>query len=308
MFTKHHLITTTGANANEARRVLSRAHEDAFDPGLLDGRCVANLFFEDSTRTRVSFTIAAQQLGAQVVDLSSKGSSVSKGESLIDTAWTIESMGVDAIVIRSSQSGSSALVAEHVDVPVINAGDGTHQHPTQALADALTIGRSLSLTQTWDFSGLRVAIVGDVVSSRVARSNVGLLSALGAKVTLVGPPMMVPRSLETLGCDVCHDLDSIVDQVDVMMMLRIQFERGGGAKLASTREYAHSYGLSLARSKRMKKDAIVMHPGPMNRGVEIAGEVADGARSVIRDQVSHGVLVRQAALEHSMTIGRTAHK
>ena len=302
MFTKHHLITTRGASAQEARQVLSRAHEDSFDPGLLDGCCVANLFFEDSTRTRVSFTIATQQLGGRVVDLSSKGSSVSKGESLIDTAWTIESMGVDAIVVRSSQSGSAALIADHVDVPVINAGDGTHQHPTQALADALTIGRSLSLTGAWDFSGVSVAIVGDVVSSRVARSNVGLLCALGAQVTLVGPPMMVPHSLEALGCDVCHDLDSVVDQLDVMMMLRIQFERGSGAKLASTREYAHSYGLSIARSARLNKDAIVMHPGPMNRGVEIAGEVADGARSVIREQVSHGVLVRQAVLERSMTI------
>ena len=302
MWDDHHLISLEHTLADEARALLSLAHEDEFSSDMLAGRSVANLFFENSTRTRVSFSLAAQGLGARVVDLTSKGSSISKGETLLDTAWTIEAMGVGALVIRAAQSGASELVATHVKIPVINAGDGTHQHPTQALADALTIGRSFERTKDWDFSGLNVAIVGDIVSSRVARSNIGLLRALGAQVTLVGPSMMVPGSFDSMGCDVCHDLDKVVDQVDVMMMLRIQFERGGGSVLASKRSYHHAYGLTKERVNRMKPNAVVMHPGPMNRGVEIAGEVADDwrrdgqGRSLILNQVAHGVLVRKAAL------------
>jgi aspartate carbamoyltransferase catalytic subunit len=261
---------------------------------------IANLFFEDSTRTRVSFTVAAQQLGAGVVDLGSTGSSMSKGETLIDTAWTIESMGVDGLVVRASQSGASALIAEHVRIPVINAGDGMHQHPTQALTDALNIGRAHGRADGWDFSGLHVVIAGDVVSSRVARSNIGLLTALGARVTLCGPAMMCPLGLAALGCDVSNDLDALVPEADVLMMLRIQFERGGGARLASRRLYHACYGLTLGRARRMKPSAIVMHPGPMNREVEIAGAVADCGRSVIRDQVAGGVLVRKAALRMAL--------
>jgi len=297
MWDRHHLISTEGADADQARRLLSLAHEDQFAHDALAGRAVANLFFEDSTRTRVSFTLAAQRLGASVVDLSSAGSSISKGETLIDTAWTLESMGVDALVVRAGQSGACGLIADHVGIPVINAGDGTHQHPTQALTDALNIGRSHGRTDSWDFSGLSVAIVGDVVSSRVARSNVGLLTALGARVTLVGPPMMCPGGLATLGCKVSSDLDDLVEQMDVIMTLRIQFERGGGARLGSRREYHDQYGLTLERAERMRDGAIVMHPGPMNREVEIAGGVADGPRSVIRDQVAGGVPVRKAALQ-----------
>lgn len=296
MWNGHHLISMSEANAGQARELLALAHADAFDAGALDGRTVANLFFENSTRTRVSFTIAAQGLGARVVDLGSSGSSMSKGETLIDTAWTIESMGVDALVVRASQSGASALIAEHVGIPVINAGDGTHQHPTQALTDALAIGRAHGRSEGWDFSGLHVVIVGDVVSSRVARSNVGLLSALGARITLCGPAMMCPVGLGALGCEVSHDLDGLVEQADVVMMLRIQFERGGGARLASERLYHACYGLTLQRAQKMKAGAIVMHPGPMNRQVEIAGVVADSAISVIREQVAGGVLVRKAAL------------
>jgi len=294
------------ANADESRPVLSAAHGEGFDSESLAGRSVANLFFEDSTRTRVSFSLAAQRLGAHVVDLTGKGSSLSKGETLLDTAWTIEAMGVDALVVRAGQSGACQLIADHVKIPVINAGDGTHQHPTQALTDALAIGRSFSLTADWDFSGLRVAIVGDVVSSRVARSNLGLLNALGANVVVVGPPMMAPDSMATLGCSVAHDLDEVIGQVDVIMMLRIQFERGGGAVLASERSYHHAYGLTKERANRLKDHAIVMHPGPMNRGVEIAGEVADDwrrsgkGRSVILDQVAGSVLVRQAVLEQAI--------
>ncbi len=303
MWNGHHLLGMHGANASEARALLTLAHEDAFKGNELAGRTIANLFFEDSTRTRVSFTIAAQKLGANVVDLSAKGSSVSKGETLIDTAWTIESMGVDALVVRAGQSGACELISNHVEIPVINAGDGMHQHPTQALTDALNIGRAHGRTDGWDYSGLHVVIVGDVVSSRVARSNVGLLTALGARVSLCGPAMMCPNGLGALGCDVSHDLDALVADADVMMMLRIQFERGGGARLASQRLYHACYGMTLERANRMKGGAIVMHPGPMNRGVEIAGAVADGHRSVIRDQVAGGVLVRKAAIKLALDRG-----
>lgn len=297
MWNGHHLLSMRDADASQARELLTLADADSFTGAELRGKTVANLFFEDSTRTRVSFTIAAQRLGANVVDLGSKGSSVSKGESLIDTAWTIESMGVDAIVVRASQSGACELISRHVRIPVINAGDGMHQHPTQALTDALNIGRSHGQTDSWDFNGLHVVIVGDVVSSRVARSNVGLLRALGASVTLCGPAMMCPPGLASLGCEVSHDLDSLVESADVLMMLRIQFERGGGARLGSQRLYHACYGLTVERADRLAEGAVVMHPGPMNRGVEIAGEVADGSRSIIRDQVGGGVLVRKAAMK-----------
>jgi aspartate carbamoyltransferase catalytic subunit len=303
MWNGHHLLGMYGANASEARALLTLANDDAFRGRELAGRTVANLFFEDSTRTRVSFTIAAQKLGASVVDLSSNGSSVSKGETLIDTAWTIESMGVDMLVVRAGQSGACELISRHVDIPVINAGDGTHQHPTQALTDALNIGCAHGRTDGWDFSGLHVVIVGDVVSSRVARSNVGLLMALGARVTLCGPAMMCPGGLSALGCDVSHDFDALVADADVMMMLRIQFERGGGSRLASQRLYHACYGLTLDRASRMKDRAVVMHPGPMNRGVEIAGAVADGERSLILDQVAGGVSVRKAAMKLALDRG-----
>ncbi len=300
MWSGHHLISMEQADPAQARALLALADADDFAPDVLKGRSVANLFFEDSTRTRVSFSLAAQRLGAHVVDLTGKGSSISKGETLIDTAWTIEAMGVDALVIRAGQPGVCGLIAQRVGIPVINAGDGTHQHPTQALADALTIGRAFSLDQGWDFSGVRVAIVGDVVSSRVARSNIGLLGALGARVVLAGPAAMAPDSLADLGCEVVHDFDAVIDQVDVMMMLRIQFERGGGEGLDSTAAYHRAFGLTQDRVDRMKAGAIVMHPGPMNRGVEIADAAADAQRSVILNQVTHGVLVRKAALAQAI--------
>lgn len=288
------------ADAGQARLLLDGAHADAWRGDELAGKVVANVFFEDSTRTRVSFSIAAQSLGAKVVDLTSAGSSVAKGETLLDTAWTIEAMGVDVMVVRAGQSGAAELIDEHTHCAIINAGDGTHQHPTQALTDALAIGRSFTREDGWDLSGLKVAIVGDVVSSRVARSNVGLLTALGAEVVLVGPPSMVPGSLRSLGCGLTSDFDSVLGECDAAMMLRIQFERGGGSVLASTREYHARFGMSEARAGRMKDGAIVMHPGPMNRGVEIAAAVADGERSVVLDQVSGGVLVRKAALMHAI--------
>ncbi len=301
MWNGHHLLSMEHANATQARALLAMADADAFAPDALAGRSIANLFFEDSTRTRVSFSLAGQRLGAHMVDLTSKGSSISKGETLIDTARTIEAMGVDALVIRIGESEACQQIADQVKIPVINAGDGTNQHPTQALADALTIGRSFKLNTSWDFSALRVAIVGDVISSRVAGSNIGLLHALGASVVVVGSPRMAPDSMSSMGCEVVHDLDAVVDQVDVVMMLRIQFERGGGDGLASTQAYHEQFGLTKERADRMKSNAIVMHPGPMNRGVEIASEVADGERSVILDQVAHGVLVRKAVLARAIT-------
>lgn len=304
MWNGHHLISTEHANADQARRLLSLAHADEFSCDVLKGKAVANLFFEDSTRTRVSFSLAAQKLGAHVVEMTTKGSSISKGETLLDSAFTVQAMGVDALVIRANESGAIQLIADHVDIPVINAGDGTHQHPTQALADVLTIGRALKRSDGWDFTGLRVAIVGDVVSSRVAGSNIGLLTALGAKVVLVGPKEMVSAEMDVCGCEVTHDLDAVLDQVDVMMMLRIQFERGSGDRVGSKDDYHQSFGLTQSRADQMKPGAIVMHPGPMNRGVEIANEVANdrypNGRSVILDQVAHGVLVRKAVLAHAM--------
>lgn len=294
------LLSMNLADADQARSLLAVAHADSWKGDELAGKVVANVFFEDSTRTRVSFSIAAQTLGAKVVDLTSAGSSVAKGETLLDTAWTIEAMGVDAMVVRAGQSGAAELIDRHTHCAIINAGDGTHQHPTQALTDALAIGRSFTREDDWDLSGLNIAIVGDVVSSRVARSNVGLLQALGATVVLVGPPSMAPSSLQSLGCSVTSDFDSVIDQCDAAMMLRIQFERGGGSVLASTREYHKRYGMSEARAAHMKDGAIVMHPGPMNRGVEIAAAVADGERSVILDQVAGGVHVRKAALVHAI--------
>ncbi len=304
MWTGRSLLGTLGAEARGARAVLDAAHADAWSGDELAGKTVANLFFEDSTRTRVSFSIAARSLGARVVDLTSAGSSVSKGESLLDTAWTIEAMGVDAIVVRSELSGAAALIDAHTSCAVVNAGDGTHEHPTQALADALTIGRAHGRTGGWDFSGLRVVIVGDVVSSRVARSNAGLLRALGAEVVLVGPATMAPDSMgRALGCAVSRDLDGALQDAggaDAVMMLRIQFERGGGALLASVREYHALYGMTAARADGLKAGAVVLHPGPMNRGVEIAGSVADGARSLVLDQVRGGVAVRRAVLAHAL--------
>ena len=294
------LLTMRGVDPGEARRVLSTAHEDRWGGDELRGKLVANVFLEDSTRTRVSFSAAAQTLGARVVDITNAGSSVSKGESLLDTIWTVEAMGVDAIVVRVAGSGAPAIIDEHTRCAVINGGDGTHQHPTQALTDALTIGSRLGRADSWDFSGLRVVIVGDVVSSRVARSNVALLTALGAQVVLVGPPSMAPRSLAALGCSVGVDLDEAIDGADAVMMLRIQFERGGGALLGSTREYHRMYGMTTARADALKDGAIVMHPGPMNRGVEIEGAVAEGERSVVLDQVSGGVKVRRAVLAHAL--------
>lgn len=295
-----HLISTADPDPAQARALLARAHDASFAPDALKGRAVATVFFEDSTRTRVSFSLAAQRLGAHAVDWSSRGSSVSKGETLVDTFWTIESMGFDAVVVRHQDSGAARLLADHARCAVVNAGDGAHQHPTQALTDALALGEALGRTD-WDFRGLRLLIVGDCVQSRVARSNAGLMAALGAQVTLVGPEPMAPAALgEALGCAVAHDLDAALAEADAVMMLRIQLERGSGRLLPEGFDYHAAYGLTRERAARMAPHAVVMHPGPMNRGVEIEGVVADGPRSLVRAQVAAGVRVRMAALEEAI--------
>ncbi|HEY2949585.1 MAG TPA: aspartate carbamoyltransferase catalytic subunit, partial [Micromonosporaceae bacterium] len=258
------------------------------------GRTVVNLFYEDSTRTRISFEAAAKRLSADVINFSAKGSSVSKGESLKDTALTLQAMGADAVVIRHSASGAPHRLSAWVDGSVLNAGDGTHEHPTQALLDAYTMRSRLGRIE-----GLHVSIVGDVLHSRVARSNVLLLSTLGAKVTLVGPPTLLPVDVGTAfapSIEVSYDLDESLGESDVVMMLRVQRERMADSYFPSAREYSRRYGLDAARMGRLPEHAIVMHPGPMNRGMEIAPEVADSTRSTIVEQVANGVSVRMAVL------------
>ncbi|GAB4081495.1 aspartate carbamoyltransferase catalytic subunit [Modestobacter muralis] len=257
----------------------------------LRGRTVVNLFFEDSTRTRISFELAAKRLSADVINFSAKGSSVSKGESLKDTALTLEAMGADGIVVRHPASGAPHRLAQWVQGSVVNAGDGTHEHPTQALLDAYTIRQRLGR-----LDGVRVAIVGDVLHSRVARSNVGLLTTLGAEVTLVAPPTLLPVGVESWPVAVSYDLDAVLPKADVVMMLRVQAERMNASFFPSAREYSRRYGLDGRRMAALTDDAIVMHPGPMNRGMEIAAEVADSPRSTIVAQVGNGVSVRMAVL------------
>jgi aspartate carbamoyltransferase catalytic subunit len=258
----------------------------------LRGRTVVNLFFEDSTRTRTSFELAAKRLSADVVTFSAKGSSVSKGESLKDTALTLEAMGADAVVVRHSSSGAPQRLSGWVRGSVVNAGDGTHEHPTQALLDAFTMRRRLGR-----LDGLRVTIVGDVLHSRVARSNVLLLATLGAEVTLVAPPTLLPVGVDAWPAAVSYELDGGLSKADVVMMLRVQRERMTASYFPSAREYSRRYGLDRARMAVLPEHAIVMHPGPMNRGMEIAAEVADDPRrSTIVEQVTNGVSVRMAVL------------
>jgi aspartate carbamoyltransferase catalytic subunit len=250
-----------------------------------------NLFYEDSTRTRISFEAAAKRLSADVINFSAKGSSVSKGESLKDTALTLQAMGADAVVIRHAASGAPYRLASWVDGSVVNAGDGTHEHPTQALLDAYTMRSRLGR-----LSGLTVAIVGDVLHSRVARSNALLLNTLGADVTLVGPPTLLPVGVDAWPVKTSYDLDAVLPTVDVVMALRVQRERMEDSYFPSAREYTRRYGLDAARLRKLPEHAIVMHPGPMNRGMEIAPEVADSPRSTIVEQVANGVSVRMAVL------------
>lgn len=271
----------------------------------LRGKTVVNLFFEDSTRTRISFEAAAKRLSADVLNFSAKGSSVSKGESLKDTAQTLQAMGADAVVIRHSASGAAHRLATSgwIDAPVVNAGDGTHQHPTQALLDAFTLRRHLRPDEGIGagLDGVRVVIVGDVLHSRVARSNVDLLHTLGADVTLVAPPTLLPVGSHTWPCALSYDLDATIADVrpDAIMMLRVQRERmssAGGGFFPSPMEYSRRYGLDAMRMRALGPEALVLHPGPMNRGLEISAGAADSAQAVILEQVSNGVAVRMAVL------------
>lgn len=260
---------------------------------LLRGRTLINLFFEDSTRTRTSFELAGKRLGADVINMSVSTSSVNKGETLLDTAATLNAMNCDLLVIRHGDSGAPALLAQKVDAAVINAGDGTHEHPTQALLDALTIRR-----RRGGLEGLTVAICGDVLHSRVARSNIFLLSAMGCRVRVVGPPTLMPAEVERLGVEVFHDMKKGLAGCDIVMMLRLQKERMTKGLIPSFREFFRFYGLDAEKLAYAKPDALVMHPGPMNRGVEIASDVADDPiRSVIKEQVEMGVAVRMAVLD-----------
>lgn len=321
-----HLLSAKDLSHDEAVMVLDTAEAMAATQRhavkklpTLRGKTVVNLFFEDSTRTRLSFEAAAKRLSADVINFSAKGSSVSKGESLKDTAQTIMAMGADAVVIRHSACGAAHLLAHAgwINVPVLNAGDGTHQHPTQALLDAMTLrrwyqpggpvsgprrGRDGSpAAQGQDLDGARVIIVGDVLHSRVARSNVDLLTTLGASVTLVAPPTLLPVGMEDWPCHVSYDLDAAIAEAepDAVMMLRVQRERmsaAGGGFFPSPGEYSRRYGLGAARRAAMPEHAVIMHPGPMNRGLEITAEAADDPRSRVIEQVSNGVSVRMAAL------------
>ncbi|MFF3063737.1 aspartate carbamoyltransferase catalytic subunit [Oerskovia sp. NPDC057915] len=319
-----HLLSTADLARADAIRILDTAAQMAATQSreikklpTLRGRTVVNLFFEDSTRTRISFETAAKRLSADVINFSAKGSSVSKGESLKDTALTLQAMGADAVVIRHQASGAPHTLAHAgwVDSAVVNAGDGMHQHPTQALLDAFTMrrhlvgrgaaGASVAGDPTGqDLAGLRIAVVGDVLHSRVARSNVHLLHTLGAQVTLVAPPTLVPVGVETWPCEVSYHLDEVLAETapDAVMMLRVQRERmsgsgaGGGAFFPNPLEYTRNYGLDGRRLALLPDHTIVMHPGPMNRGLEISAEAADSPRAVIVEQVANGVAVRMAVL------------
>ena len=257
----------------------------------LRGKVVVNLFFEDSTRTRNSFALAASRLSADIIEFTKKSSSVSKGETLLDTARNLEAMGIDIIVIRHGAGGAAKLLSRSINACVVNAGDGYCEHPTQGLLDVYTIRK---IKGTLD--GLKIAIVGDIAHSRVARSDMWAMTKLGAEVIFVGPPTLMPTKASRLPVSVCYSLDEVIEKVDVINMLRIQFERLGGNPFPSIREYSHYFGLTVERMKRAKSDIMVMHPGPINRGLEMESEVADGQNSVILEQVTNGLAVRMAVL------------
>lgn len=299
-----HLLSVADLTKESALNLLSTAKElaqitDGPNKKLptLRGKTVVNLFFEDSTRTRISFETAAKRLSADVINFSAKGSSVSKGESLKDTAQTLQAMGADAVVIRHGSSGAAKRLADTqwIQAAVINAGDGTHEHPTQALLDAFTIKQHLRNNEK-DLSGVKVLIVGDILHSRVARSNVLLLTKLGAQVTLVAPPTLLPVGVSDWRVKISYDLDDEISKCDVVMMLRIQLERMNDSFFPSSQEYSKRFGLNSVRLAKLSKNAIVMHPGPMNRGLEISAESADDLKSVIIDQVKNGVAIRMAVL------------
>jgi aspartate carbamoyltransferase catalytic subunit len=303
-WTRKHLLGLEDLSAEEILFVLDTASSfkevstrSVKKVPALRGRVVVNAFFEASTRTRTSFELAAQRLSADIIDFSEKGSSVSKGETLIDTARTIEAMGIDVIVIRHPAAGAAELLSRSIQCSIINAGDGAHEHPTQGLLDLYTIRERFGKVD-----GLKVAIVGDIANSRVARSNLWALSKLGAEVILVGPPTLLPRAFEQFGepavgsVRVVHDLDAVIGEVDVVNMLRVQFERIKSSQFPTVREFTSMYGLTWDRFQRCKKDVFVMHPGPMNRGIEIQSDIADSPSSGILQQVTNGLAIRMAVL------------
>lgn len=297
-----HLLDLESLSAEEIRTLLytARTFEAVSTRSIkkvpaLRGKVVVNLFAEPSTRTKSSFTLAAQRLSADTLDFSSSDSSLSKGETLSDTVKTIEAMGVDVIVLRHAQSGAAKLISEVTECSVVNAGDGQHEHPTQGLLDLYTIAKRKN-RDDFDLSGLTVGIVGDVAHSRVARSDIHGLIKLGARVILVGPPTLIPNTFNTLGCEISNNLEDVLSELDVINMLRVQFERITAQAFPSVREYSTMYGLTQERLMRMKDEILVMHPGPINRGLEIDSEVADGKNSAILEQVSHGLAVRMGVL------------
>jgi aspartate carbamoyltransferase catalytic subunit len=301
---KRHLLSMNDLDRNDILTILDTAesmhdvqHREVKKLPTLRGRTVVNLFFEDSTRTRSSFEIAGKWLSADVINISAKGSSTSKGESLRDTVRTVAAMGVDGFVIRHSASGAAQQVSEWVDAVVINAGDGLHEHPTQALLDAYSMRQRLG-----DLQGLHVALVGDLTHSRVLRSNLICLKTLGARVTVVAPPTLMPAGIETWaaseGFTTSYDLDAVLPCVDAVMMLRVQRERMSGGFFPTAREYTVGYGLTRERLRTLQKHTVICHPGPMNRGLEIAADAADAAQSLVLDQVSAGVAVRMSVLYH----------
>jgi aspartate carbamoyltransferase catalytic subunit len=308
LFPHRHLLGIQGLSAEDIELLLDRAdaavaisRQPEKKTGTLRGRTHINLFYESSTRTQSSFELAGKRLGADVMNMAVGSSSVKKGETLIDTAMTLNAMRPDILVIRHSSAGAAALLAQKVGCSVVNAGDGAHEHPTQALLDALTIRRARG-----PLGKLTVAICGDVLHSRVARSNIVLLNALGARVRAVGPSTLMPSGIERMGVEVFTDMKAGLKGADVVMMLRLQRERMAGAFVPSIREYFRYYGLDAEKLKAAKDGALVMHPGPMNRGVEIASEIADGPQSVIQEQVEMGVAVRMAVMEALLDPRRNA--
>jgi len=279
----------------EIRKVLSLAkklkHESPENQSYLAGKRIVNLFMEPSTRTRIAFELAAKTLHADVISIAEKSSSLTKGETLRDTALNIQALGTDAIVLRHSSPGSPLLLSRIIDVPIINAGDGAHEHPSQALLDVYTLEEKIG-----PLDGKKITILGDILFSRVARSNFWALSKMGAKVTLAGPSTLVPKSFESMGAIVSHDLKESLADADAVMLLRIQHERQSSSHFPSLEEYTRIFGLNKYRSKWLKNDAVILHPGPINRGVEIDSELADSANSVILDQVTNGVAIRMAIL------------
>jgi len=298
VWTKKHLLALEELSAEEIALILdtARSFKEVSSRQIkkvpaLRGKTVANLFFENSTRTRISFELAAKRLSADIVNFSASGSSQAKGECLTDTVRTIEAMNVDLAVIRHAGSGAPELISRHLEAGVINAGDGIHEHPTQGLLDMFSM-----IERKGSLKGLQVCFVGDILHSRVARSNIWGLTKMGAEVTVCGPPTLIPRHVERLGVKVSYDLDQVIPHMDVLYILRIQLERQSGAFFPSLREYAGEFGINRDRLKRARPEVLIMHPGPLNRGIELDTEVADGPHSLILDQVKNGVAVRMAVL------------